>query len=103
MSTFYISAIWQSEGHVTHVIIHSIADNTFSYGQKFTRQQVISLIQGGNNIYTAQWKYDGQHWTKGNAAVGIYPRNGVNYIRTHPDASEKDNLDNLISMPELGY
>ena len=103
MATYYISGIWQSGEHVTHVVIHAItANKTINTGQKLTRAQVINLINGGHSVYTMRWAYDGNHWNLGSAIVGIYPLNGVNYIRTHKDATEKDNLDNMLPMNSLG-
>ncbi len=104
MATYYISGIWMNGDHISKVVIHKLLPNKIiEHGEHMTRAQVVGLVNGQNSVYTMQWKYDGNHWTLGNAIVGLYPLNGINYIRTHKDATERDNLDNLIPLDSMGF
>jgi hypothetical protein len=70
-------------GHIEGVCVES--------GTHYTRQEVVDSIQAGN---TWQTKADGYEATI--EPISNCPKcTAAPYIRTNPDSTEKDNLENL--------
>lgn len=101
---FLISGVWFSlfpHKHVSHVMLHTDNDSTVSSGTKKTRQDVVNLIKAGKLVHTIKWNYASASWSDG-ARVEIINIGGVDYLRTHKDATTSDNLDNSIDMSSFG-
>ncbi len=103
---YLVSGVWFKEignsKYVSHVMLHEdLGDTVRIPGVKRTKDEVINLIKSNKAVYTIKWNYDSANWSKG-AQVGYERINGVDYLRTHPDASVTDNLDNLLRMVSFG-
>jgi hypothetical protein len=62
-------------------------------GTHYTRSQVVSSINSGNT-----WKTSADGYTATIEPIGSCPKancNATPYIRTNPDSTKKDNLENL--------
>jgi hypothetical protein len=98
MANFYISGTWQTANRITDVMLHSAAsDGGYTVGRKTSEQAVINLINQGNAVYTIMWNYNNGSWTIG-ARVIVVQEYGRNILRTNPNTTVRDNLDNLIRM-----
>ena len=95
---YFISGVWKDNNdNVTHVLLHEVEDgNSFKSGLKTNETTAINLIKNNNVLYTITWGYP--NWQLG--AELTYVQNNYNneYLRTVPNASLKDNLDNSINM-----
>ena len=92
MVDYFITGVWKdSNGNITDVFLQENSNNGFKKGIKSSEKSVIQLINNGNSIKTLIWNYP--VW-KPKAEVIVIQ----NYLRTKPNGSEKDNLDNLIDM-----
>ena len=97
---FLISGVWFSDvphKHVSHVMLHEDSETNFYKGRKKTRQEVVILIKSGKVVNTIKWNYSSASWSNG-ARVETMGIGGVDYLRTHKDATTSDNLDNSLSM-----
>lgn len=84
-----------SNGNVTSVLMHEdTGKSVLSRGIK-TKNEVIALIKSGYTFKTILWGYP--NWIKG-ADVHIVKISNEEYIRTDPNKTGKDNLDNLIPL-----
>lgn len=102
---YLISGIWFSgtgtSKYVSHVMLHIDNGDSIATGLKKTKDEVISLITAKKTVMTIKWNYSSASWSSG-AIVGTEKVNGVEYLRTHKDASVSDNLDNLLQMLSFG-
>lgn len=65
-----------------------------------TKSEVAALIESGKSVQTAIHNYTTGKWNV-DAEVNV-ARNGFTiYIRTNPDETLRDNLENLILIDEL--
>jgi hypothetical protein len=101
---YLISGVWfledENHKHVSHVNLHLDNDSKVGSGKKTAKEDVIALIEKGNTVKTIRWIYQSRLWDQG-ALVDVYHLNRKNYLRTVPDASESDNLDNMLPMDNL--
>ena len=74
---------------------HNETTNTFGPGRKAAEAEVIRLIRGQQLVRTIRWNYAQAAWYIG-ARVNVAAT--PPYLRTVPDATVTDNLDNLINM-----
>jgi hypothetical protein len=97
---YLISGVWKdSEKRITHVLLHTMTgENSWGFGQKTSELQAINLLKEGKIIKTVIWQYP--DWEI-RVRVTYVLRNGKEYLRSDPNASTKDNLDNLISMKAI--
>jgi hypothetical protein len=97
---YFISGVWKdTSGKITHVMLHSVnEENNYSNGYKTSEANAIRIIKSDKQIMTITWAYPG--WKKG-AIVTVVSENGKEYLRTVPNATEKDNLDNSIPMKDF--
>lgn len=96
-SHYYISGVWKdAQDRVTNVMLHEVIDdNSFKKGIKKTKSEVIELIKKNYIIKTLVWDYPS--WSIG-AKVTYETVNYIEYLRTVPDFSTKNNIDNSIRM-----
>lgn len=94
MTTFRISGVWKNDqGTITDYAVHSADDQR---AQKTTKADAIILLEkNGNTATTWLWNYTRARWDVGEN-VRIATRNGEKYLRTDPDNTTRDNLENLI-------
>jgi len=98
MATYYISGVWFSGSHISHVFLHPVYGQTFYPATKTTEAGVVRLIEQQNTVYTIRWNYITTGWSVG-ALVEVenHPIRGK-ILRTRRDAVISDNLDNMINM-----
>ena len=100
---FLISGVWKTTAnnstYVSQVLLHQDLGESISPGVKRSKDEVIALIKNKRTVCTIRWSYP--QWNEG-ALVGYEKINGVEYLRSHPDATVKDNIDNLLPMGKLG-
>lgn len=97
---YFISGVWKdSSERITEVLLHTVTDtNSFLLGVKTSESNVINLLKSKKTVKTITWNYPG--WNIG--ASVIVASNGINeYLRTVPNATAKDNLDNSINMKPI--
>ena len=94
---FLISGIWQSDGRITHVALRPDNDDTVGSATKRTEAYVIDLIKNKKTVKTIRWNYASAIWTEG-ALVTYEKVNGVEVLRTVPNTTKEDNLDNSFRM-----
>lgn len=81
--------------HISHVFIIYNNGNGFECpGRLYTKLQAIKLLQT-SKIYTLTWDYSTARWRKG-AEVSTENVRGIEYLRSLPDSTQRDNLTNLI-------
>jgi hypothetical protein len=100
MWDYYISGIWKikmgDKEYVTDVFLHS-TEGGFGKGVKTSKDDVINLLMNGVKITTITWNYQLIQWRYG-AKVEYDEDDGETMLRTHPDASNFDNLESAIQM-----
>ncbi len=102
---YFITGVWfQTEGnsiYISHVMLHPAnSDENLNGGVKTSKDDVIAKIKSGLIIKTLRWDYVKRTWIRG--AVVHYETVGKNqYLRTVPDTTVSDNLDNMINMRQL--
>ena len=79
--------------HITKVKVHEDKGDTIGSAAEWTRNQVVSAIEGGKSFVTILQGNDNK-WKKGQD-VHIITINGVKYIRTDQNRRASDNLENL--------
>ncbi|WP_111308562.1 DUF3892 domain-containing protein [Confluentibacter sediminis] len=84
-----------SNQRVVHVLLHEDKGETVSMGVIKTKDEVITLLKKGKTVNTILWGYP--NWLNGASVDFIKYQNGE-YLRTDRNITEKDNLDNLISL-----
>ncbi len=84
-----------------HVMLHADNGNTVCSGTKKTKDEIILLLDNGYKIKTTRWNYVSANWSEG-AQVLTEARQNRRYLRTRPDASTADNLDNMLQMSSFG-
>lgn len=93
---YFINGVWKDANKVVTYVSLCKADSTSWYGGTKTSQaEVVRLIEAGYVVYTKVWNYP--NWTNG-ARVDVVHTNGRKYLRTDPNATTKDNLDNSFDM-----
>jgi hypothetical protein len=93
---YLITGIWVDDADkITHVMLHEDSETNFSRLGKTSESEVIKLIKQNKTVRTITWNYPS--WKKG-ALVEYATRNGKEYLRTNPNSTEKDNLDNSLRM-----
>jgi len=102
---YLISGIWFTERgnskYISYVMLHEDLGDSVKTGTKRTKDEVIALIKNYKTVCTIKWNYNSGSWSNG-ALVGYEKINGVEYLRTHPDPTQTDNLDNLLHMASFG-
>jgi hypothetical protein len=79
--------------HIVKVMVHEDNGETITRVGEWTRNQVVSAIEGGKTFVTIL-KGSNNNWNKGQP-VRIIKVNGVKYIRTDENNKAADNLENL--------
>lgn len=101
-SDYIITGVKYSNGHISHVWISvDNGEEDMNPGQMVTKNRVISLIKQGYNVHTGKWNYHTLHWIIG-APVSYFKRDGEEYLRTHPDYTDTDNLENMLPLHFFG-
>ena len=100
-SKFGITGVWFKENktgseHISNVLLHEIYNNTVLRGEKRTKDEIVALLRT-ETINTLRWNYQEGIWTWG-AKVTTETRNGIVYLRTVPDNTTSNNLDNILNM-----
>lgn len=92
MVDYFITGVWKdTNGNITDVFLHENGESGFKKGAKASEKFVIQLINKGKSIKTLIWNYP--EWKQKAEVIVVQ-----DYLRTKPNGSEKDNLDNLIDM-----
>lgn len=92
MVDYFITGVWKNpNGNITDVFLHENGESGFKKGIKASEKSVIQLINKGKSIKTLIWNYP--DWKQKAEVIVVQ-----DYLRTKPNGSEKDNLDNLIDM-----
>jgi hypothetical protein len=92
MIDYFITGVWKDKnGNITDVFLHKNGESGFEKGIKAPEKSVIELINKGKSIKTLVWNYPS--WKQKAEVIVVQ-----NYLRTKPNSTEKDNLDNLIDM-----
>jgi len=103
---YLISAVRFSKNgdhrYISHVLLHEDGENSIGIGVKKTKDEVIKLIDDEKTVRTIRWSYQTALWNNG-AEVSTEKRGDIRYLRTHPDASVQDNLDNLLPLGDIGH
>lgn len=97
-SHYYISGVWKDgENRITNVMLHAVIDDTkfVPRGIKKSKNSILKLIKEGYIIKTLVWLYP--NWSVG-AKVSYETISGIEYLRTFPDSTTKNNLDNSLLM-----
>ncbi|RKS14290.1 DUF3892 domain-containing protein [Flavobacterium sp. 120] len=96
-SHYYITGVWKdAQQRITDVMLHEVIDDSnFKNGAKKTKAEVVQLIKNNYIVKTLIWGYP--TWNVG-AKVIYETVNFVEYLRSIPDTSIKNNLDNSIPM-----
>ena len=98
MINFFITGVWKdTQNRITHVLLHERRNNSIISGIKTSESEVISLINIGKVVHTLTWNYHKLCWYKG-AKVLVENNLGRFFLKTSPNNSTIDNLDNSISM-----
>ncbi len=99
-ANYLISGVWKdSSDNINHVMLHPVNDgDAWNMGEKTSEATTIALLKKGNEIRTVVWGYSG--WTI-KSKVTYVQRFGKEYLRSEANATQKDNLDNLISMKAI--
>lgn len=94
---YFISGVWKdTNDNITHVLLHEVMDgDSFKNGLKTNETTAINLIKKNYVLFTITWAYP--NWQLG-ARLTYTQNNNNEYLRTVPNASLKDNLDNSIDM-----
>jgi hypothetical protein len=99
--SYWITGVWFNQKnhprHITDVLTHFDGPTGFQVGQKRTEAEVIQLIRLGHKFTTIRWSYQESQWIRG-AVVGIERVGNRDILRTNPDGTKVDNLDNMIDM-----
>lgn len=97
---YFISGVWKdSSERITDVLLHTVTDtNSFHLGVKTSELNAINLLKQKKTIKTITWNYPG--WNIG-ANVIVANIGSNEYLRTVPNATAKDNLDNSINMKPI--
>lgn len=100
LANYFISGVWKDNNeNITHVLLHTVNDdNSFQDGLKTAESTAINLLKQRNTIKTITWGYP--EWQIG-ASVTYVNNNNREYLRTVPNATQKDNLDNAINMKPI--
>jgi hypothetical protein len=94
VADFFITGVWKdSQKRITDVMLHAVnEDGSFkARGSKTNKVGVIALLKNKKVIMTLTWDYPG--WNQG-AYVTYENIGGQEFLRTAPNSSLKDNLDN---------
>ena len=98
---FLISGVWfrdtANSRYISHVILHLDKEDSMDLGEKQIKDTVIQLIKKKYSVITIKWDYKTATWVPGGPA-GYEKIDGIEYLRTDPDALVTDNLVNLIDM-----
>ncbi len=100
MAKYYVSGIWTNSNVITDLNVHLVTENVQT-AKKHTLQKVIQMVEAGDNVFTTNWNYPSRRWTQG-AKIHVVNERGGKYLRSNHDKSEKDNLDNMLPMRNLG-
>ena len=84
-----------SNGVITHVVLHTDHGNSVSGGGVKTEAEVITLLKSGYTVKTIIWSYP--NWNVG-AEVGYVKGTQREFLRTDRDKTAKDNLDNMVPI-----
>lgn len=99
---YIITAIKHNNGHISHVwICRDQGEDDMAIGSMMTKNYMINLLKAGSVVYTAKWAYNAPKWKIG-ARVSYETQNGIEYLRTHPDETTTDNLENMIDLRSFG-
>lgn len=79
--------------HIMKVKVHEDKGDSIGVATEWTRNQVVSVIEGGKSFVTILQDSDGR-WRKGQD-IHIITVNSVKYIRTDQNRTASDNLENL--------
>ena len=104
MANFYVSGVYKNaDGIITHLVVHAEitedpANNTFWFGKgvKMTEKEVIALRNAGNVLQVILWNFSDQLWNA-KAEINVIGADYNAYLRSTPDKSLADNLDNLLT------
>ena len=100
MAEYRISGIWKnSQDTITHYSLHFKQSNgNYSKGKKTTKEEVVLLVEKGNNIKTLTWNYTKGKMYDGEKVKVITKTSGEKYLRSDPDNHLNDNLGQAINM-----
>lgn len=102
MAQYAISGIWNSGSNITDYAVHRVSNvngsTVYGSAKKYSKEDILILLDNPiNSAKTIVWNYNSGVSRSGAdiEVVGF----GVNrYLRTVPDATVTDNLDNLINF-----
>ncbi|MDB4926326.1 DUF3892 domain-containing protein [Mucilaginibacter sp.] len=102
---YLISGAWFAETatskYISHVMLHVDNDEAGGVGHKRTKDEVIMLLKNNKTVCTIKWNYSDSSWSLG-AWIGFESVDGIEYLRSHPDNSIANNLDNSLPMAAFG-
>ena len=97
MERYYISHVKKdANGVVNEVMLHYSDGNNLSKIGVRTIASIIQLINSNYSVYTMLWGYPG--WNIGAEVIVVRSAYGQNFLRTNRNATDRDNLDNLIPL-----
>ncbi|MHC0444716.1 DUF3892 domain-containing protein [Flavobacterium sp. 3-218] len=104
MSTFYVTAVrYTTNGsYISHLMVHvpESEKGRLKKGVIMTKNDVITLLKQKKTLTTAVYNYTGGFWSRG-SDIGIVVVNNIEYLRTDPDKTSRDNLANLLLIDEI--
>lgn len=97
MAQYRISGVWKTDnGVITHYALHKPSVDGYFQAEKTTKDQVIRILGAGHTVKTWVWNYTKTDWVDGQA-IHVVDSGSNRYLRTAPDGTIRDNLDNLIN------
>lgn len=102
MAKYYVTGVWKDANHViTHIQVNAPGTSGVlrPYAKWSVAQGVQFLSTSGNELSSATWNYTSANWKEGEKIIVV--KQILKYLRTAPDNTVSDNLDNLIPMDQL--
>lgn len=106
MAKYYITGIKVEtlNGHtfISKALIHEVIEGKVKPGTVKSKDEIIKLIKtNGNSVLAALWNYSTMQWN-GKEEVSYETINKIEYLRSTPDESKRDNLLHLLPLANLG-
>ena len=99
MAHYLISGVWKdSTGTITHYAFHlyNPSSSTFSDAVKTSKADAVTKLLRGDIAQTIIWNYTQASWNNG-SAVYVAGTGFNQYLKSNPDSTVRDNLDNIIN------
>lgn len=102
MAKYYVTGVWKNtNGVITHIQVNApVTSGVLRPYAKWTVAQGVQFLgTAGNQLSSATWSYQATNWKEGEKIIVV--NQTLKYLRTAPDNTVRDNLDNLLPMNDL--